>query len=251
MILSRVAKTSAGCNVPSLGHGTRDKIQKLAGEESQRTYRAATATAVSPPPFRGENPNLGGELRAVSETGLPRPELAQHKLQERMTMTMETFTDAIAMLKADHRHVEQLFDKFDKAGSGQKRKLAQEICNELKIHTIIEEEIFYPALKGKIEDETLHEAFVEHDGAKVLVNDIAAGASEDEFYDAKVKVLSEEIRHHVHEEEQRSEGMFAQAREAGVDLVELRDRMVERKRELMQMAKSGALPPAELKVVQA
>ncbi|MFC0204004.1 hemerythrin domain-containing protein [Novosphingobium soli] len=166
-------------------------------------------------------------------------------------MAKETFTDAIALLKADHRHVEELFDKFEKAGTAQKQKIAQEICNELKIHTVIEEEIFYPALKGKIEDDTLSEAYVEHDGAKVLINDIMAGSPEDEFYDAKVTVLSEEIRHHVHEEEMRGEGMFAQARKTDVDLVALRDEMLQRKQELLKLAKAGELPPAELRVVHA
>lgn len=159
------------------------------------------------------------------------------------------FTDAIAMLKADHRKVEDLFAKFESARSGSKQALAEQICTELKIHTAIEEEIFYPALRGQIETDTLNEAYVEHDGAKVLVNDIMAGGPDDEYYDAKVKVLSEEIKHHVKEEEARSEGMFAQAREAGVDLVALRDKMMMRKQELMGMAKSGGLPPAKPMVV--
>ena len=157
--------------------------------------------------------------------------------------------DAIALLKADHRKVEELFEKFESARDSAKGKIAQQICNELKIHTAIEEEIFYPALKGQIETETLTEAYVEHDGAKVLVNDIMAGTPDDEFYDAKVTVLSKEIKHHVHEEEARQEGMFAQAREAGVDLVALRDQMLARKEELMGQVEAGGLPPAELRVV--
>lgn len=161
----------------------------------------------------------------------------------------EEYTDAIALLKADHRKVEELFDKFENARSGNKQAIAEQICNELKIHAMIEEEIFYPALDGKIEEDTLHEAYVEHDGAKVLINDIMAGGPDDDFYDAKVKVLSEEIKHHVHEEEMRLEGMFAQAREAEVDLVELRDRLMTRKQELMALAETDGLPPAELRVV--
>jgi len=164
-------------------------------------------------------------------------------------MPTQTYTDAIALLKADHRKVEDLFEKFEKARDGAKQKLALEICNELKIHTIIEEEVFYPALKGKIEEDTWTEAYVEHDGAKVLVNDIMAASPDDEFFDAKVHVLSEDIKHHVHEEERRQEGMFAQAREAGVDLVSLKDEMMARKQELMAQAKNGGLPPAEVKVV--
>ena len=165
-------------------------------------------------------------------------------------MVQQEFTDAIALLKADHREVEELFGKFESAsGDGKKQKIAEQICTELKIHTTIEEEIFYPALRGKIEDDLLDEGYVEHDGAKVLINDIMAGGPGDEFYDAKVKVLSEEIEHHVKEEEAPSEGMFAQARKADVDLVELRDRMLARKEELKAQAENGGLPPAEPSVV--
>lgn len=160
------------------------------------------------------------------------------------------FTDAIALLKADHRKVEELFEQFEKAsGSSRKQKIAEQICNELKIHTTIEEEIFYPAFRGKIEEDTLAEAHVEHDGAKVLVNDILAASPEDEFYDAKVTVLSEDIKHHVHEEEMPSEGMFAQCRKTDVDLVALRDKMAARKQELIHQAENGGLPAARLRVL--
>ena len=160
-------------------------------------------------------------------------------------------TDAIAMLKADHRKVEALFDQFEGARTGTRRRaLAEQICNELKIHTAIEEEIFYPAVKGRIEDDTLNEAYVEHDGAKVLINDIIATLGDDAMLAAKVKVLSEEIRHHVHEEELRGDGMFAQVRKIDVDLVALRDLMLERKQALTMQARDGGLPPAQLSVLQ-
>jgi len=164
-------------------------------------------------------------------------------------MAEESFTDAIALLKADHRKVEGLFEQFAAAAAGTKAKLARQICTELKIHTTVEEEIFYPAFRGKIEDDTLDEAYVEHDGAKVLVNDIEAGSPEDDFYDAKVTVLFEEIKHHVHEEEMPSEGMFAQCRKTDVDLVALRDLMVSRKQELMLQAEREGLPPAQPRAV--
>jgi len=165
-------------------------------------------------------------------------------------MTTSDYTDAIALLKADHREVEQLFETYEKAtGAARKRDIAQKICLELKVHTMIEEEIFYPAFLGKIEDDTLDEAYVEHDGAKVLVNDIEAGSPQDDFYDAKVKVLSEEIKHHVHEEEAQKKGMFAQCRKTDVDLVALRDQMLARKDELMAQAKAGGLPAAKPAVV--
>jgi len=159
-------------------------------------------------------------------------------------MSNPPFTDAIALLKADHRKVEELFEQFEKAtSSDRKAKLAHEICTELKIHTALEEEIFYPAFRGRIGDDLLDEAYVEHDGAKVLVNNIEAASPADVFFDAKVKVLSEEIEHHVGEEEKPSEGMFAQCRDTDVDLVAMRDRMLARKEELKQQ---GELPPAEL-----
>jgi hypothetical protein len=161
-------------------------------------------------------------------------------------MAEAQLTDAIALLKADHRKVEDLFEKFENATSnGRKQALAHEICTELKVHTLIEEEIFYPAFRGLIEGDTLDEAYVEHDGAKVLINDIEAGSPDDDFYDAKVKVLSEEIKHHVHEEEMPSEGMFAQCRKTDVDLVALRDMMIARKAELLENAKTSGLPAAK------
>ncbi len=155
--------------------------------------------------------------------------------RRRHTMPQPEFTDAIALLKADHRKVEDLFEQFEKAtASDRKQKLAHEICTELKIHTMLEEEIFYPAFEGKIEEDLLKEAYVEHDGAKVLVNDIEASSPEDEFYDAKVKVLSEEIEHHVKEEEKPVGRNVRAVPETDVDLVDLRDRMIARKEELVQ-----------------
>jgi hemerythrin superfamily protein len=154
--------------------------------------------------------------------------------------------DAVALLKADHRKVEDLFASFEKArGAERKRKLVHEICLELKIHTAIEEEIFYPACRGKIEDDMLDEAYVEHDAAKTLIAELEASAPDEDFYDAKVKVLSEEIEHHVEEEEKRAEGMFAQAKKAGLDMDELGQQMARRKDQLMREAKGGAEPPAE------
>jgi len=161
-------------------------------------------------------------------------------------MAAEEFTDAIALLKADHRKVEGLFEKYESAkGDDAKKKLSHQICVELKIHTTLEEEIFYPALRGKIDDDMLDEAYVEHDGAKVLINDLEAGSPADDYYDAKVTVLSEEIKHHVGEEEMPSEGMFAQARKTDVDLVALRDAMLQLKAELLEQSEGAGLPAAK------
>ncbi len=151
--------------------------------------------------------------------------------------------DAIALLKADHRKVEDLFEKFESAKRDSvKKTLAMQICTELTVHATIEEEIFYPACTGAIEEDTLTEAYVEHDGAKVIIAELAESGPENEFFDSKVKVLSEMIKHHVKEEEMRSEGMFAQAREAGLDMDALGDQMAARKRELLAEIKANGLP---------
>jgi hemerythrin superfamily protein len=160
----------------------------------------------------------------------------------------DTKQDAIALLKADHRTVEDLFEQFEKAsGDGRKQKIAEQICLELTVHATIEEEIFYPACEGKIEEDLLKEAYVEHDGAKVLIAEIEAGGPDDEFYDAKVKVLSEQIEHHVEEEEKRMEGMFSQARKAGLDMDALGEQLRARKEELVATYKASGLTKPETK----
>jgi hemerythrin superfamily protein len=142
--------------------------------------------------------------------------------------------DAVALLKADHRQVEDWFGQFEKARSaGRKQELAADICKALRVHTAIEEEIFYPAFLEATEEKDMHhEAEVEHDGARKLIAEIEASGPEDEYYDAKVKVLSEMIKHHVKEEEQR-DGMFAKAKQSDMDLKVLGEQLKARKDELM------------------
>ena len=162
-------------------------------------------------------------------------------------MTETKQQDAIALLKADHRTVEELFEKFEKAtGDGRKQSIAEEICLDLSVHAQIEEEIFYPACEGKVDEDLLKESYVEHDGAKVLIAEIVAGGANDEFYDAKVKVLSEEIEHHVEEEEKRLEGLFAQARKAGLDMDVLGEQLAARKAELTEQFKTSGIPLPKL-----
>ncbi|HEX9946890.1 MAG TPA: hemerythrin domain-containing protein [Allosphingosinicella sp.] len=162
-------------------------------------------------------------------------------------MVTEGKIDATHLLIDDHRKVEALFEQFEKAsGDGSKEKIARQICTELKVHTMLEEEIFYPALRGKIEDDDLDEAYVEHDGAKMLINEIEAGGLADDFYEAKVKVLMEQVEHHVEEEEKSRGNLFQQARATDVDLEALGQQMAARKAELMGLAEAeGGLPPAQ------
>jgi hemerythrin superfamily protein len=156
--------------------------------------------------------------------------------------------DAVALLKQDHRTVEELFEQFEKAtGDGRKQKLAEQICLELSVHAQIEEEIFYPACEGKVDEDLLKESYVEHDGAKVLIAELISGGSkEDEYYDAKVKVLQEEIEHHVEEEEKRMEGLFAQAKKAGLDMDALGEQLALRKTELTEEFKATGIPEPKL-----
>jgi hemerythrin superfamily protein len=162
-------------------------------------------------------------------------------------MSPHTKLDAIALLKSDHRKVEGLFKKFEATkAAAKKQTLVHQICTELLVHTMIEEEMFYPACKAAgVEEDDIEEAYVEHDGAKVLIAELLASSPAMPFYDAKVKVLAEQIKHHVKEEEQRSEGLFAEARAAGVELAELGEQMMARKKELLRRFQASGLPAPE------
>ena len=141
--------------------------------------------------------------------------------------------DAVALLKADHKQVAEWFAQFESARSDEiKRGLAQRICAALTVHATIEEEIFYPAFLDATDEVDLHhEAEVEHQGAKNLIAEIQELGPDDAYFDAKVTVLGELIKHHVNEEEQR-DGMFAKAKEAGMDLETLGEQLQTRKDEL-------------------
>jgi len=142
-------------------------------------------------------------------------------------------TDAVAMLTADHRQVEKLFAAYEQAGSrSEKRKLAEQVCRELEIHTALEEEIFYPACReAQGDDNMLDEAQVEHDSCKLLIAELRNDQPGAPFYDAKVKVLAEYVKHHVAEEEAR-QGIFAKARAGGADLKMLAAKIAQRKQQL-------------------
>jgi hemerythrin superfamily protein len=144
-------------------------------------------------------------------------------------------TDAIALLKADHRQVEKWFGEFKKSRSNErKRKLAEQICDALKFHTRIEEEIFYPAFIAATGDKEIHhEAEVEHAGAKRLIAEIESTSAREDYFDAKVKVLSEMIKHHVKEEEKPG-GMFAEARKSDMNLDDLGQELKARKDKLQE-----------------
>lgn len=152
--------------------------------------------------------------------------------------TKATKEDAVALLVSDHKAVKKLFKEYEKLAESdkpaleEKAKLVQSICNELLVHTQIEEEIFYPAVREALgEDDMVDEALVEHDSAKYLIQQLQKGKPGDEMYDAKVQVLGEYIDHHVKEEE---EEMFAQAKKAKLDMDALGAELLEKKQQLMK-----------------
>jgi hemerythrin superfamily protein len=157
---------------------------------------------------------------------------ASHK-GRRTRRTGRRDPQAVILLKKDHREVEGWFDEYEQLeDNAEKVELFTKIATALKVHTHIEEELFYPRERGEVEDDMLDEAYVEHDGAKKMIAEIEAMEPDEEFYDAKVKVLGEYIKHHVKEEEQPG-GIFSQAKKGDVDLEALGAEIKERKEELM------------------
>src|SRR6266436_4078196 len=193
------------------------------------------------------------EMAQMQQTGKGATSIAQSDTEASGTKSADTKgapnhaeQNPIAMLKADHREVEELFSSFEAASSPQeKTRLAKQICTELMIHTLLEEEIFYPACKGHMEERLLNEAQVEHDSAKVLIIELQSGSPDDQYYDAKVRILSEEIKHHIAEEEKPTSGIFAAAEQANVTTQHLAKQLGDRKRELAIKANAGGLGSPE------
>lgn len=144
--------------------------------------------------------------------------------------------DAIALLKADHRAVSALFADYEAAhSSASKKSIVSKICTALAVHAQIEEEIFYPDVKAAMKDKLLvPEATVEHAGVKELIGQLEGVAPNGEMYDAKVKVLSEYVKHHVKEEQNE---MFPKVKETSLDLAALGARLAARKTELLAARK--------------
>lgn len=186
----------------------------------RKTTRSASAKRASP------RKSTAARRRAVP------PAIA--KAAREMSKMMEgqsAPSDAIALLEKDHREVEAMFETFEKLDSkAEKAKLAAKICLSLTVHTTIEEEILYPPAHKKIEHDLVDEAIVEHNGAKQLIAEIETMKPSEHLYDAKVKVLSEYVKHHVKEEQNE---MFPQLRSSGIDLRKLGAQLMERKAELL------------------
>ena len=140
--------------------------------------------------------------------------------------------DATTLLHADHVLVSGLFEQYEKTQStAKKMKLVSEICTELTVHSQLEEEIFYPAVKQALKDkELVPEALVEHASLKELISQVEGVELDGEMFDAKIQVLSEYVKHHVKEEESE---LFPKVKASRLDLTELGSNMAERKQVLV------------------
>ena len=140
--------------------------------------------------------------------------------------------NAFAFLRADHKKVSELFEQYEKTESAEKKRtIVAEICTELGVHAQIEEEIFYPAVKAALKDkELVPEALVEHASLKSLIAEVEGVEPEGEMFDAKIKVMSEFVKHHVKEEQDE---MFPKAERTTLDMDDLGAQLADRKEELL------------------
>lgn len=153
--------------------------------------------------------------------------------QDKGEQTEMGSVSALDLLEEDHQQVDGFFDEYETLEDvGEKERMALKICLALTVHAQIEEEIFYPAAREAIERaELIDEAIVEHASAKQLIAEIEEMDANDELYDAKVKVLGEQVRHHVEEEEDE---LFPQIESSELDLEALGKKMAERKAALLK-----------------
>jgi hemerythrin superfamily protein len=157
-----------------------------------------------------------------------------------------TKNPAIALLKKDHDTVKDLFDKFEKAGGrAAKQKIVKQALTELRIHAVLEEELFYPAVRKPVGKDIMNEADEEHHVAKVLIAELDGMDGREDHYDAKFTVLAENVRHHIKEEENE---VFPKAKEASIDFEALSEAMLQRREVLLA---KGLPPTAEDAMVAA
>jgi hypothetical protein len=174
---------------------------------------------------------MGKEQMVAARRSRTRTTRTKARRARASTRSRSRQPDAIAMLRADHERVSEAFARFERlTGHERKEKLVEQICADLDVHTQLEEELFYPAVRAAIRDDDLmDEAVVEHQSAKELIAQLRAMKPDDDLYDAKVTVLGEYVKHHVKEEQGE---MFPKARRSGVDLRDLGEQMRERRAEL-------------------
>ena len=213
---------------------TAKTAKKSAATSSTRSSATSRARSASPAMKRTNAAPARKQARTATR-GTPKPPKAEKTAENTAPKTMRE-ADAVDLLTDDHLEVGARFKQYEKlakkeAPADQRRTLAQTICDMLKVHTTIEEEILYPAARrAGIDADLLDEADIEHASAKELIAQIEVGDPDDDHYDAKVKVLGEYITHHVVEEHTE---MFPKCRRSAMDLVGLRGEMEARKMSLV------------------
>ena len=158
---------------------------------------------------------------------------SRSQASNRRRQSSEAAVNALELLEQDHRQVEQWFDEYDELADDEdsKGELAKKLCLALKVHTQIEEEIFYPQAREATKDkDLLDEAAVEHATVKNLIGEIEAMEVGEDLYDAKIRVMGEMVKQHIKEEE---EELFPEVESAEMDLDALGKELAERKDELM------------------
>ena len=225
---------------------------KMATEQSKTT--ASTGAAAKSATAGNGNGNGGGasaqagqSATAQQSQGEKTAQAGQQAQSKASGRAGQGGTDAVSLLTQDHREVDELFKQFEAAsGRGGKRRIVEQACMMLEIHAMLEEQIFYPACRRAADDDSdLDEAQVEHDTVKLLIADIRQSGGRGDYYDAKVKVLAEYVRHHVKEEE-GGDGIFAQAKKDGVDLKALGEQIAREKQRLQQQYESGEEDGADM-----
>ena len=188
-------------------------------------------------------PAMAKKPSAVKKSAMAAKKMQPAKPQPRRASA--TGPDAIALLRADHKLVSTLFADYAKARSpAKKQQIVTKICSELTVHAQIEEEIFYPAVKRALKDkELVPEATIEHATCKDLIAQVEGAMPDGEMFDAKIKVLSEYIKHHVKEEQDE---MFPKAKASKLDMADLGAQMVERKAELMAQRTEPVIHPSDM-----
>jgi len=210
---------------------TKSQTSSRKKTASRSTTRRSTTAKRAAAGRKGGRARAAQRKTASRRRSLPPAIAKAAREMSRMMEGLSAPSDAIALLKQDHREVEAMFEQFEQLDSKpEKAKLAAKICLALTVHALIEEALLYPPAHEEIEEDLVDEAIVEHNGAKQLIAEIEAMKPSEHLYDAKVKVLSEYVKHHVKEEENE---MFPQLRSSGIDLEDLGEQLMQRKVELL------------------
>ena len=249
---AKKATTRSGSSRAAPASGSRARKASSRSTTSSRSAASKRPTSAkqaksASPAMKRTNAAPAAKKSRTATRAAPKPPKAEKTAQNTAPKTMRE-ADAVDLLTDDHLEVDALFKQYEKlakkeAPADQRRTLAQTICDMLKAHTTIEEEIFYPAARrAGVDADLLDEADIEHASAKELIAQIEGGDADDDHYDARVKVLGEYITHHVVEEHTE---MFIKCRRSGMDLVGLRGEMEVRKMALVPAGSASAAADAD------